>query len=511
MPLYTGYAASDHHTMPDINDLLRQASDLFKRGEFSAARSACNAVLQQDPQHVPALNLCGSILATAGNLRESVCLFENAVSASPADFTSRRNLAQCYLNLGRFAEASAEFRQALTINARAPVVLFGLGCAELAQGLYSSAVDALTESRKLKDDYPALHLNLGKAYENLGHTDEATASYRTALSLDPQSLDANNCLGNLHLKSGDFTSAVNYLQRANELDASNTDIEINLALALDHAGRQDEAREHHLRAVRQNPASQSAYIAFDMFLLRSGGEKKQRFLEVFSNDHLYENWQEAVTMAKMLATMIDYPEPGIIDALHQFLDIYDPGGLHSPDWWRARLAEFGPAAEGHDKVLRSVHSAVFSWSLPDTDTLSTIADFAGDTILYSYGAGAGFWERLLVDHFGLNVIASDRRLRHRFLEMKAEDYSKCTVPENATVLIAWINRGDTAILNVLNQLRKGQQLVLIGEPPPRPGVQGICASPEIFRLLETEFELTRNIPLVSYSLLNDSAAFYIRK
>jgi hypothetical protein len=155
---------------------------------------------------------------------------------------------------------------------------------------------------------------------------------------------------------------------------------------------------------------------------------------------------------------------------------------------------------------------VFSWSLPDNDTLSLIAEFVGENRqLTSYGAGSGFWERLLRDHYGVAVAATDHQLRHRFLPMTQQDYSCAVVPRDSAIFLSWIIRGDTGVLNLLKQIHPGQKLILVGEPPDREGVPRICGTPEMFALLAAEFRLERCIPLVSYSLLNDTASLYIRK
>ncbi len=77
------------------------------------------------------------------------------------------------------------------------------------------------------------------------------------------------------------------------------------------------------------------------------------------------------------------------------------------------------------------------------------------------------------------------------------------MPEDDTIFLSWIIRGDTGILNVLKQFKPGQKLVLVGEPPDKHGIPRICATPEMFAMLKKEFTLYQKIPLVTYSMLND--------
>jgi hypothetical protein len=148
--------------------------------------------------------------------------------------------------------------------------------------------------------------------------------------------------------------------------------------------------------------------------------------------------------------------------------------------------------------------------MPDRQTLTSIAEFARGTRLYSYGAGSALWERLLSDHFGIEVVATDFKPRHSYLPIIVEDYSKSTINEGDTIFLSWVVRGDSGVLNILNQIKPGQKLVLVGEPRDEYGIPRICATPEMFDLLDKEFTLSASIPLVSYSMLNDTVSLYIK-
>lgn len=497
--------------MTDVNTLFQKASKLHQKGRFQDAERLYTKILKVAPRFPAALNMYGVLQLQLRKFTVAIEYFNQTIKLEPNNAPAHENLARSYMGIKQFAHAQSCYEAALRLKPRSFTALFGLGGALISQHKFVDALQAFIKAQALNKTNPMLYLNLGNVFRRLGRIDEAILNYKKASSLDPRSVDAHACLGQLYLQQADFQSAEEHFRKAIELGAQRPDIEIGLAETLEKNGKEEHSAKHYYNAVEQDPLSQNAYIRLDEFLLRSGGARKKSFLKELASDHIYTHWSEAVADARKLAAMYRYPNGDILSTLHQFLAHYEPEKPYPPSWWREQLVRFGDPRKGHDKVLRSVHSAIFSWSLPDSNTLSQIAEFIGDTRLSSFGSGSGFWERLLMEHFGKEVVATDYTLRHRFLPMAQGDYSRAVVPKGNTIFLSWIVRGDTGILNVLKQMHKKQQLVLIGEPPDKEGVPRICGTPEMFSLLEKEFSLKKCIPLVSYSLLNDTASLYIKQ
>ena len=497
--------------MTDINQQFRKARNLHQKGRLRDAERLYTNILNTAPHFVLVLNMCGILKAQQGEFPAALEKFNKAVSLEPSNVAANENLARTCMTLKRYPQAQACFERLLNVDSHSYKALFGLGCALMPQDKHTAALRAFTQAEALNRNDPNLYLNLGTVLRRLGRKDEAVCNFNKVFELAPGSVDAHGCLGQLYLETGNYPAAAEQYTRAIEQEGQRLDLELGLAESLEKSGDEMLARQHYFKAVELDPLSQNAYTKLDLFLLHSGGREKKQFLQKLASDHIYADWEQALGDARQLAGMCDYPDKDIVTALHRFLEDYTPGELHDRTWWQAQLELFGNPRYGHDKVLRGIHSAVFSWSLPDSDTLAKIADFVGGGRLYSYGAGAGFWERLLGENFSMDVAASDFKLRHRFLPMNLEDYSGAIVPEDATILLSWIIRGDPGVLNILDQIQPGQQLVLVGEPPDREGIPRICASPELFARLAAEFILVQSIPLVSYSRLNDTASLYVRR
>lgn len=496
--------------MAEVNRLYQKATRLHQQGRLADAEKLYKKILAQAPDYAPVFNVLGILAAQQGALPEAIDFFARAVKAVPDDLAPRENLARAWQTMGQFDKAQTAYADALKIKPDSYVALFGLGRALQSQKKYTQALSVFERAQIINTADAALYLNMGHVSQQLEHLEDAALYYKKALALEPDSIDANACLGHLSLQLHDYSFAERYFSHAIAMGARRSDIEFGLAQALEHSGQEAAAKMHYFKAVELDPGSQNAYIQLDQFLLKSGGEKKKAFLNELAADYIYTDWQESVSDLRKLASMLDYPDLVAVRALHAFIEEYRPGELHEKSWWQDHLDSFGGVNNSHDKLLRSLHSAVYCWSLPDKETMTEVAGFVADARLCSYGAGSGVWECLLQQHFGVDVIASDYHLRHRFLPMQQVDYSKARVVPTDCIFFAWILRGDLGVLNIFMQMQQGQKLVLIGEPPDREGIPRICATPQMWSLLNREFSLVKTLPLVSYSLLNDTVSLYVK-
>jgi tetratricopeptide (TPR) repeat protein/SAM-dependent methyltransferase len=95
--------------------------------------------------------------------------------------------------------------------------------------------------------------NRGTELHGRGRLDEAIASYREALVLDPSLEAAYNNLGNALSALGRFAEAAPIYRRALELQPANVDARYNLGVSLHSRGSLTEAIGHYRDVVAQRP------------------------------------------------------------------------------------------------------------------------------------------------------------------------------------------------------------------------------------------------------------------
>ncbi|ACV68445.1 tetratricopeptide repeat protein [Desulfohalobium retbaense] len=122
------------------------------QGEHRLAIREFNKVLNQEPEHIKALNAKG------------VCLDR----------------------LGRFEQSIASYQAALELNPKLAYIHNNLGFSYYLQGKYRKAVEAYKKAISLNGNKSVYNHNLGLAYAQMGNFDQALAQFRTGGPSEPE-------------------------------------------------------------------------------------------------------------------------------------------------------------------------------------------------------------------------------------------------------------------------------------------------------------------------------------
>lgn len=482
-----------------------------QRGSHAQAEAEFREILLSQPTNVEAKFGLATTLATSGRLDEAISLFREVLHARPDHLAALGNLASALLHRGDYAGAERAFRAVLKLKPDSFPSFFGLGCALQNEGRSAEAEDNYRKALQLQPNDPHLWMNLGTVLRQQRKLGAATESYRQAIRLKPDLHQGWSALGQTLLELDQLPEAEQAYQQAIRCAPQTAEARIGLGDVLSAQQRGDAALDCYLHAIALDPASQNAHTKAESLLLRLAWAQSGEATAHLLKDRVYEQPARSVADAMALLDAYTYPAADVLDRTRTLLRDFDPERLYPAAWWKEQLSRLGAPTAGHDKVMRGICSAIYSWSLPSREAIEAVASFAGDAILHSFGAGTGYWEWLLARHFGARVLASDRTLRHRYIEMTMEDYGTATVHEGEVVFLAWIPQGVTAVMNLLRQMRAGQKLVIVGEGPDERGKARICSTEEVFRYLETAFESAGTVPLRHYSYIRDDVRMYRRR
>jgi len=131
--------------------------------------------------------------------------------------------------------------------------------------------------RSIWDDTVAKCPHSERAQNNLGNVllkaGEATAAidhYRTALRLRPDAADTHHNLANALRRTGRPQEAIEHYEQALRLNPRMPDSHTALGIVLEEAGRAAEAPAHYEQALRLDPAYADAHNRLGIVLARSG-------------------------------------------------------------------------------------------------------------------------------------------------------------------------------------------------------------------------------------------------
>jgi protein O-mannosyl-transferase len=237
---------------------------------------------------VPLLAACGWLTwAQTWHWRDSLSLWTHCLAVAPESALAHYNLAATYLDLGRPAEAIAEYRAALRLKPDDADANLNLGAALTANGAAGEATNYFAKVLQLRPGDSKALMNMALALAELGDFEGALAHCNQVIAADPLAYGAYTCRGRIlsaqgksdeailsylealrvnasnyetlyhlgmeYLKQGKTEGAIPAFRKAQELDPTNPLAHVLLAAALDMAHRTGDAVPEYREALRLRP------------------------------------------------------------------------------------------------------------------------------------------------------------------------------------------------------------------------------------------------------------------
>lgn len=148
-------------------------------------------------------------------------------------------------------KAISQFQEAITLDSNYAVAYAGLADAYIWQASFTSGADKelYGKAKTATDQALKLDPNLAEAYSSLGRIqhwydwnwDGAEKSFRRALELNPNSVNAHQFYSRLLTTLGRYDEGLNEMYKAQELDPRSADLGVPLSGILDRRGAFDES------------------------------------------------------------------------------------------------------------------------------------------------------------------------------------------------------------------------------------------------------------------------------
>jgi tetratricopeptide (TPR) repeat protein len=204
-----------------------------------------------------------------------------AKSAGPATAVIARMLAEGVdrHRRGLLDEAAALYRRVLEASPEQAVALHLLGRIAEARGDPAEALALIDRAIAANGRVSAYHASRGAVLLSLGRAEDAAATLRQALSLDPNNAETTNVLGNAMLALGHPAAAIECYRRALALRPEYPEAHNNLGSALRAGGRLLEAEAALARAIERRPSYASALA--NLGLVRQERARYAEALELY--------------------------------------------------------------------------------------------------------------------------------------------------------------------------------------------------------------------------------------
>ncbi len=248
---------------PDCADAL--ARDQRDTGQPQAALQTYNQLLEQHPDHVPALIARAQLHTAAGRYQSAITDLTRSLRVSPENDVALNNRGFAYNKLGNYDRAIADYTASLAYEPDDPITLLNRGSAYQDRGDHQLAIDDFTASIDLDDTNPISFNNRGLSYRALGQNNLAIQDYNTAIELQPESeagIEYYN-RGFLYYQTDRYVLALEDFRTATELMPQDPDTWLMLGDTYDQLGRTTEAASAYqshisVAADANQPANQRA-------------------------------------------------------------------------------------------------------------------------------------------------------------------------------------------------------------------------------------------------------------
>jgi tetratricopeptide (TPR) repeat protein len=198
--------------------MLALADAQARAGSVARAEATVRALLEQRPNHVPALLFLGRLLFETDRAPRAKEVLERARKLAPREQEPYLLLAEIALESGH-PDVAVRTVQALADVTRDTIGLKRLGLALLDRGEAETARALLERTVQIDPGDAEALGGLGESLELLGRSAEAEATYARALERDPDAREVLLRAGRLALKAGSEGRARAYLDRLASLGA----------------------------------------------------------------------------------------------------------------------------------------------------------------------------------------------------------------------------------------------------------------------------------------------------
>ena len=220
--------------------------------------------------------MLGSVYSATGKYAEAVAELKRALSLAPTSDEAYRRLGAAYLLSGNAAQAIDAFQKAIQLNPYYWSNQEALGEAYFQLGDYAKALDAFRQVSVLEPDIDAGYENMGNVYLQEGKYQQCIPYFQHALQIEPYWTTYSN-LGTAYFFLKQYSDSAGMFEKAVGLNPNDAEVVVNLADAYRWSGQQDKARSTYQQAIslgykelETNPQSASVMAQMALSYAKTG-------------------------------------------------------------------------------------------------------------------------------------------------------------------------------------------------------------------------------------------------
>jgi tetratricopeptide (TPR) repeat protein len=215
-------------------------------GRTEQALAHCQKALAINPDYAEARNNLGSALAALGRHEEAIAHYQAAIALRPSYAEAHRSLANALGVLERYEEAAAHYEKVLAFLPNDAAAGIALGNTLHRLDRTGEAIAQYEKVLAASPSHAEAHTSLGNTVHRLGRSQEAIEHFRRALAIDPSDPGIHSSLGGALVALGRSTEASEAFEKAIALAPRKVGFFWNLASV-----RRFSADDHYFAAMQE--------------------------------------------------------------------------------------------------------------------------------------------------------------------------------------------------------------------------------------------------------------------
>jgi arylsulfatase A-like enzyme/Tfp pilus assembly protein PilF len=258
--LGSGRAAGEPPSgLPDPKDraalrqILTEADELLRRGDWRAALGKFDAVLVEEPDNRFALSRSGEVLLRSGDLPAALTRLRRARELDPDQPEVRSLLAEALMLAGEPAAAASEWMEVVRLVPGRAAAWSNLGAALGRAGEVQKAVAAMERAVEIEPEEPDRLIRLAFAEHGAGEPAAAAGHLEQAARMLGERFPHSGALGLVLMRLGKTNDARSWLARSRPGEAEYAEARVELALLELDVGDAESARRALQEALSASP------------------------------------------------------------------------------------------------------------------------------------------------------------------------------------------------------------------------------------------------------------------
>ncbi len=226
----------------DFAEVVSRAASQIQKGELRGAEDKLRTALAEGARDPEVHNLLGFICDQTMRDSEALSHFQKALELAPGSGRVHNNLGAYYFRRGQLDPALIQFKQALDSNPQDLTANHNTGLIYLQQSKAAEALLYLEKAKSLRPADAGVLFNLARCYFDLGQDEKAIQSIQEILAGTAKDDGATFfSIGMLLLQHRQYAGAIESLERARNVSASNSLVLASLLDAYANSNRDDDA------------------------------------------------------------------------------------------------------------------------------------------------------------------------------------------------------------------------------------------------------------------------------